>query len=124
MWWLWRQERNRIREGEIPMQIPHLAHRVVCTAAEFVPCFANDSDQSRSNEGKLEATTRRHYKDQYRWSFCGGTIVWSMGDHLTVPKKLVMANIFFLAWFVANYLTANGSLDVSFTNSCQKFDNL
>jgi hypothetical protein len=38
-------------------------------------------------------------------------------------KKLVMPNILLPVWFVINYLAANGSLDISFTDYCQKFGN-
>jgi hypothetical protein len=35
-----------------------------------------------------------------------------------------MPNILLSVWFVANYLAANGPLDISFIDSCQNFGNL
>lgn len=36
MWWLWWQERNKVREGAIPCKTDVLAHRVKCTTSEYI----------------------------------------------------------------------------------------
>jgi hypothetical protein len=43
MWWLWWKERNRIREGDLPVPHTEQAHRVKCMAAEFVNCYRKNA---------------------------------------------------------------------------------
>ncbi|KAI5017892.1 hypothetical protein ZWY2020_042780 [Hordeum vulgare] len=52
MWWLWWQERNKVREGAIPCIPDVLAHRVKCTTAEYMACSLKPSQAPQLREGK------------------------------------------------------------------------
>jgi hypothetical protein len=50
--------------------------------------------------------------------------LFGLWPQLTLPKKLVMPNIFPPVWLITNFLAAFGLLVVSFIDSSQKFGNL
>jgi hypothetical protein len=52
MWWLWWRERNRVREGEMPLEIVEIVHRVKCISAEFVSCFGKGKYLAKPEEDK------------------------------------------------------------------------
>ena len=39
MWWQWWSQRNKVREGDKPMDHMQFAARVACTAGEYQGCF-------------------------------------------------------------------------------------
>jgi ribonuclease HI len=79
MWWLWWQERNRIREGEIPMHTPNLAHRVKCTAAEYLSSFAKDTNQMGSKEGSWRPPSEGTIKINTDGAFVEGQALGAWG---------------------------------------------
>lgn len=46
MWWQWWNQRNKVREGENPMDLDQFAFRAACMAAEYQGCFCKSPKPS------------------------------------------------------------------------------
>jgi hypothetical protein len=79
MWWLWWQQRNKVREGEIPAQIMDLVHRVKCTAAEYLTCFRKETGGVRSSNEKWRAPSQGIIKFNTDGAFVEGNLFGGWG---------------------------------------------
>ena len=48
MWWQWWSQRNKVQEGEKPMDHAQFAVRAACTAAEYEGCFCKPPPSPKS----------------------------------------------------------------------------